>query len=194
MHRKIFISVFLILGALITNGQVSTEGVRPAYIENGDTIFVEFLREVEITAPLIFDSKKNAKRYSRLVVYVKKVYPYAKIAGIKMKEYEAILAKTPGKRERKLIMQRAEQELKEEFEEDLKKFTYMQGEILLKLIDRETQTASYDIVKEMRGGFRALFYQSFARLFGFDLKDRYDPEGRDKELEFIVRQIETGKI
>lgn len=170
------------------------EGIRPAYIEDGDTLFVEFLDEVEITAPLVFDSKRNAKRYSRLVRYVKRVYPYAKVAGIKMRQYEAILAETQRKSARKKIMRKAEQELKEEFAEELKNLTYMQGEILLKLIDRETNTSSYEIVQEMRGGFKATFYQGFARLFGFNLKDRYDPTGRDKEIEYIVQLIEKGKL
>lgn len=169
-------------------------GIQPAYIENGDTIYIDFLDEVEVFAPLVFDSKRNAKRYSRVVRYVKKVYPYAKVAGIKMREYEAILEMTVKKRDRKKIMRRAEQELKEEFEDELKKLTYMQGEILLKLIDRETNTSSYALVKDMRGGFKATFYQGSARLFGFNLKDRYDPMGRDKELEYIVQLIEQGKI
>lgn len=166
----------------------------PAFVKEGDTLYVEELNEVEVTAPLIFDSKKNAKRYSRLVRYVKKVYPYAKVAGIKMREYEKVLEETPKKRARKKLMRQAEQELKEEFSEELKKLTYMQGEILLKLIDRETQTSGYEIVKDMRGGFKASFYQGFARLFGFNLKDRYDPEGRDREIEEIVQMIDKGKI
>lgn len=191
MIRTVIIIIFSI-GFLPLFAQ--TNGILPAYIKDGDTIYVEFLNEVEITAALVFDSKRNAKRYSRVVHYVKKVYPYAKVAGIKMREYEAILEKTNRKRDRKRIMRRAEQELKEEFENELKQLTYMQGEILLKLIDRETHTSGYELVKDMRGGFKATFYQGSARLFGFNLKDRYDPEGRDKELEYIVQLIEQGKI
>jgi hypothetical protein len=187
--RTLFIIIFSIFVS-----SLFAQKLRPAFIKEGDTIYVDVLNEVEVTAPLIFDSKKNANRYSRLVRYVRKVYPYAKVAGIKMKEYEDILANTKKKRERKKIAKKAEEELKEQFSEDLKKLTYMQGEILLKLIDRETQTSGYEIVKEMRGGFRASFYQGFARLFGFNLKDRYDPEGRDREIEEIVQMIEKGKI
>ncbi len=191
MIRNLIIVIFSIS---LTGLFAQSNGIIPAYIEDGDTIYVEFLNEVEVTAPLVFDSKRNAKRYSRVVRYVKKVYPYAKVAGIKMREYQAIIAKTEKKRERKKIMRKAEQELKEEFEDELKKLTYMQGEILLKLIDRETNTSGYELVKDMRGGFKATFYQGSARLFGFNLKDRYDPEGRDKELEFIVQLIEKGQI
>lgn len=186
----LILSIFIILSVHLF-GQT---GVNAAYIENGDTIYIEQLDEVEVFAPIVFDSKRNAKRYSRMVSYVKKVYPYAKVAGIKMREYESILEKTEKKKDRKKIMRRAEQELKEEFEEELKKLTYMQGEILLKLIDRETNTSSFALVKDMRGGFRASFYQGFARLFGFNLKERYDPEGKDKEIESIVQMIEQGRI
>lgn len=187
--RILFIIIFSIFVSALF-----AQKLHPAFIKEGDTIYVDVLDEVEVTAPMIFNSKKNAKRYSRLVRYVKKVYPYAKVAGIKMREYEKLLEKTPKKRERKKLMKQAEQELKTEFSDDLKKLTYMQGEILLKLIDRETQTSGYEVVKELRGGFRASFYQGFARLFGFNLKDRYDPEGRDREIEEIVLMIEQGKI
>jgi hypothetical protein len=186
------ISLIVILASLVSG--LFAQKLHPAFIKEGDTIYVGDLKEVEVTAPLIFNSKQNAKRYSRLVRYVKKVYPYAKVAGMKMREYEKELEETPKKRDRKKLMKQAEKELKEEFSNELKKLTYMQGEILLKLIDRETQTSGYEIVKEMRGGFKATFYQGFARLFGFNLKDRYDPEGRDREIEEIVQMIEQGKI
>lgn len=188
--RILIYSIFTIFSVPLL-GQT---GLNAAYIENGDTLYIEQLNEVEVFAPIVFDSKRNAKRYSRMVSYVKKVYPYAKVAGMKMREYESILEKTSKNKDRKKIMRRAEQELKEEFEEELKKLTYMQGEILLKLIDRETNTSSFKLVKDMRGGFRASFYQGFARLFGFNLKERYDPEGKDKEIESIVQMIEQGRI
>lgn len=187
--RPIFI---IILSVFVSS--LFAQKLHLGFIKEGDTIYIDELDEVEITAPLIFDSKKNAQRYSRVVRYVKKVYPYAKMAGIKMRKYEKVLENTPKKRDRKKLMKQAEEELKEEFSEELKKLTYMQGEILLKLIDRETQISGFELVKEMRGGFKANFYQGFARLFGFNLKDRYDPEGRDREIEEIVQMIEQGKI
>ena len=194
MNIRKLITFMLITVASTVFAQLPKEGLRPAYIENGDTIFVEFLNEVEITAPLIFSSKKNAKRYSRLVWYVKKVYPYAKIAGIKMREYELLLENTKRRKDRKKLMRQAEADMKIQFEDDLKQLTYMQSEILLKLIDRETSTSPYLAIKMLRGGFRATYYQGFARFFGFNLKDRYDPMGRDKEIEDIVILIEQGKI
>jgi hypothetical protein len=187
--RSLIIIIFVFLSSVLL-----AQKLHPAFVKEGDTIYVDELNEVEVKAPLVFSNKQNAKRYSRLVRYVKKVYPYAKVAGLKMKEYQLQLEKTSKKRHQRKLMREAEEELKQEFTEELKKLTYMQGEILLKLIDRETQTSGYDIVKDMRGGFKASFYQGFARLFGFNLKDRYDPEGRDREIEEIVQLIELGKI
>ncbi len=91
-------------------------------------------------------------------------------------------------------MKTIEDEIYAEWGEDLKELTYMQGEILLKLIDRQTGESSFELLKEFRGNFRAFFYQSFARIFGFNLKERYDPQGRDKEIEYIVHLIETNRL
>ena len=194
MSFRILITFLSILFIQTAFAQLAKEGVRPAYIENGDTIFIALLNEVEISAPRIFKTKRNAKRYSRLVWYVKKVYPYAKIAGIKMREYDEVIANTKRKKDKRRIMRQAENEIKKQFEEELNDLTYMQGEILLKLIDRETNQSSYRVIKDLRGGFKARFYQNFARFFGYNLKDRYDPEGRDKEIEEIVILIDNGKI
>jgi len=194
MSNRYFYVFVLLLVAKLSLAQFATERIVPAYIKDGDTIYMNDLNEVEIVAPIIFENKRNAKRYSRLIHYVKKVYPYARIAGVKMREYEEELAQTKRKRDRRKLMRKAEQEMKEQFSDDLKRLTYMQGEILLKLIDRETNVSSYEIVKDMRGGFKAVFYQASAQLFGFDLKERYDPQGRDKEIEEIVLMIEAGKI
>jgi len=194
MKSRFLYLLMLLFLAKLSLAQFATERIVPAYIKDGDTIYMNDLNEVEIVAPIILDSKKNAKRYNRLIHYVKKVYPYARIAGVKMREYEEELAHTKRKRDRRKLMRRAEQEMKEQFSQDLKQLTYMQGEILLKLIDRETNVSSYEILKDMRGGFKAVFYQASAKLFGFDLKDRYDPEGRDREIEEIVLMIEAGKI
>jgi hypothetical protein len=97
-------------------------------------------------------------------------------------------------KERRQLMKRAEDELKAEFEDDLKKLTFKQGLILIKLVDRETGNTSYELVQELRGKFTAFFWQAFARLFGYNLKVEYDPLGDDKEIEDIVVMIENGQI
>ena len=89
-------------------------------------------------------------------------------------------------------MKEVEQQLLDEYKDDIKKLTISEGRILLKLIDREARRTSYTLIKEFRGGVSAFFWQSIARLFGGDLKVEYDPYGEDRVLEHIVMLIEIG--
>lgn len=165
-----------------------------ARIIDNDTIITIDLPEYCHNAKMPRKLKKAAKKHSKLVRNVKKVYPYAKLAGIKLNEYEVILKNADSENERKKLMKIAEKELKDEFEGDLKKLTFSQGLILIKLVDRETGNSSYALVQELRGNFVAFFWQTFARMFGYNLKTEYDPEGADKEIEKIVVMIENGQI
>ena len=91
-------------------------------------------------------------------------------------------------------MKQAEKELKEQFEDDIKGLTHSQGILLIKLIDRETGESSFELIEEFRGKILAVFYQAIGKLFGYDLKMTYDPDGEDKEIEKIVLMIEAGQI
>lgn len=165
-----------------------------AQMVEGDTMPSIQLHEVTIYSFRPAKNKRQARRMTKLIRNVKAVYPYAKLAGIKLHEYEAILSEVDSKKERKAIMKQAEKEIEEEFGDDLRQFTFSQGKILIKLVYRETGNSSYDLVADLRGKFRAFFYQAFARLFGYNLKSGYDPEGEDAEIEFIVKMIESGQI
>lgn len=192
MRNQILVILIFILTSYFTFAQ-ETRVASMAKVVDGDTIPVMNLNEVRISGYRIVN-KGEFRRTTRLIRYVKKVYPYAKIAGIKLKEYNELLHNTPDQKEQKKILKRAEQELKDEFGDDLRKLTFSQGKILIKLIDRETGDSSYDLVKELRGGFSAFFYQTFARLFGYNLKTKYDPNGEDALIELIVMMIENGTI
>jgi len=161
---------------------------------DGDTIPVIMLPEVKVLSFRPYKSKREARKITRLIKNVKRVYPYAKLAGIKLNEYEGILEGVDDKKKRRKIMKQAEDELDAEFGDDLRDLTFTQGKILIKLVYRETGESSYDLVAELRGKFRAFFWQTFARIFGFNLKDGYDPEGEDAEIEFIVQMIEAGQL
>lgn len=165
-----------------------------AQIIDNDTLITMPLPEYTISAKLPRKLRAKFKAHSKLVYHVKKVYPYARLAGIKLNEYEEILKAAESDKERRRIMKLAEEELKAEFEDDLKKLTFKQGLILIKLVDRETGNTSYELVQELRGNFTAFFWQTFARLFGYNLKVEYDPYGDDKEIEDIVVMIENGQI
>ena len=164
-----------------------------AIIVDGDTIPVVSLPPARVRARRVFKSRKAEKKYRRLVYHIKKAYPYAKLAGAKMREVEEeVKDMTP--RERKKRMKRLEKEIKQEYEGDLRKLSFTQGRILIKLLDRETGNISYDIVKEFRGGFTAWFFQGIAKMFNYDLKSEYDPEGDDRLIEEIVQKIERGEL
>jgi hypothetical protein len=165
-----------------------------ARIVGEDTIIMASLPEYAVHAKLPYKLRVAANRNARLVYNVKKVYPYAKLAGIKLREYEVILKNAKNDAERKRLMKEAENELRDEFEEDLKQLTFRQGIILIKLVDRETGNSSYVLIQELRGKFMAFFWQTFARLFGYNLKSEYDPDGEDKEIEEIVVMIENGQL
>ena len=165
-----------------------------AQIIDDDTLIIIPLPEYCVNAKLPRKLKAKFRAHSKLVYHVKKVYPYARLAGIKLNEYEDILMAAQSDKERRQLMKQAEDELKAEFEDDLKKLTFKQGLILIKLVDRETGNTSYKLVQELRGKFTAFFWQAFARLFGYNLKIEYDPLGEDKEIEDIVVMIENGQI
>lgn len=164
-----------------------------AIIIDGDTVPVISLPPARVTSKRVFKSKRESKKYYKLVYHVKKVLPYAKLAGKRMHEVEdEVKDMTP--RERKKRMKDLEKEIKRDYEGELTKLSFTQGRILIKLLDRETGEVSYDIVKEFRGGFTAWFFQGIAKMFDYDLKSEYDPEGDDKLIEQIVQKVERGEL
>jgi hypothetical protein len=160
----------------------------------GDTFFVQTLAPYIMLSPKVFTSKRQQTQYTRLALNVKRVYPYARLAGIKLREYNDLLLEAPNEKARKEIMKQAEADLEAQFGNELKKLTFSQGVILLKLIDRETGQTGYDLVSELRGTFRAFFWQGLGRLFGYNLKVKYDPQGADKDIEDIVIRIMYGQM
>ncbi|MCD4696869.1 MAG: DUF4294 domain-containing protein [Bacteroidales bacterium] len=194
MVKKSFIIFFIALAPLFIFSQEKESIIVIARIVGSDTIITIDLPEFVVSRKMPRKLKAIARKNSKLVYNVKKVYPYAKLAGIKLNEYELMLKNAESDTERKRLMKKAESELKDEFEDDLKKLTFKQGLILIKLVDRETGSSSYILVQELRGKFMAFFWQAFARLFGYNLKTKYNPEGDDREIEEIVVLIESGKL
>jgi hypothetical protein len=177
-----------------TKGYGSEGTIVHGAVYEGDTIPWMGLPEVSIYGEKKFKNKKEAQKWDKLKRDVKRVYPYAILAAAKLKEYNRQLEKMPLEAQRKVYMKKAEEQLKNEFEGELKKLTMNQGRILIKLIDRETGSTSYDLVKDLRGSFQAFMWQSLARLFGSNLKSEYDPKGDDKMIEDIIRLVEAGEI
>jgi hypothetical protein len=187
--------IILLLSCLHGIAQVQNDDmiIVGGMIENGDTIPVVQLKEVTILSwPSL--SAREEKKMTKLIRNVKIAYPYARLAGIKLEEYEEVLVAAPDDRARRQIMKQVEDELEADYGDELRNLTVTQGKILLKLVDRETGESTYELVEDLRGEFRAVFYQAFARIFGMNMKLRYDPEGEDREIEYIVRMIENGQL
>ena len=192
-----YLLLILVIGLGISTS-IYAQNVTPIILEarviDGDTVPIIGLSEIEIYSLVIPKNKKGRKKLTRLIKNVKKVYPWARLAGIQLRKYEKELLAAQNDRERRKIMKKAEKEINEKYGGDLKKLTFSQGKILIKLVDRETGSSSYSLVQELRGNFTAFFYQAFARIWGYNLKIKYDPEGDDKQIETIVRMIERGQI
>jgi len=163
-------------------------------ITESDSILHYVLPEI-IVYPQAKDwSRKAFHQYTILELRVLKVYPIAKVAAVKLKEYNSVYVNFKSERERKDYIKKIEKDLYSEFENEIRSMSIAQGRILIKLIDRETGKSSYEIIKEFKGGFSAFFWQGVARLFGHNLKSEYDAANEDRMIEYIVWQIDHGII
>lgn len=173
--------------------QVTARLVRINYT-NGDTLPQIDLPMFQLYATRLFKNPAHQRKNNRLIRNVKKVYPYAHLAGIKLKEYEILLRDATTKKQQRALMRQAENELERKYGKDLRRMTFSQGKILIKLIYRETGNSSFEVLEELRGKFIAFFWQSLARVFGYNLKIEYDPYGKDHNIEMIVQMIEHGYL
>ncbi len=161
----------------------------PTTIVDGEAIPWVLLPEVVVTGYRIFKTPEDRARYNRLKYNVLKVMPYARFAEQRYEKLQRELALTSNKKEQKKLVRQCEKEIKDMFNKEIKKMTVSQGEILVKLIDRQTGNSSYELVKELRGGVTAFFYQSVAKVFGHNLKNTYDPE-QERDIENIIRKYQ----
>jgi hypothetical protein len=170
--------------------KVVTKGI----VQGTDTIPLVELEEVRVYSYKDFEYLYRKRHNRRMILNVKKAYPYAKIAGIRLGELDRQLSAIKSEKDRKEFIEQSEKEIMEQFESEVKRLTVTQGIILVKLIDRETGHTSYQVIKELKGSIVAFFWQGIARIFGNNLKTEYDPEGADQVIEDIVRGIEAGYI
>jgi len=177
------------------NAQSQEKGVRlPAYVtENGDTISQIMLPAVYVYPSLNFSSQKQEQFYWKTVRDVKRTLPYAKAIGTTLQEINEEM-KDMSEKQRKAYMKSKENDLLGKYEPELKKLTLSQGKMLIRLVDRECDKTSYELIKEYRGGFRAFFWQGFARLFGADLKSTYEKDDKDKIVERVIVLVESGQL
>jgi len=159
------------------------------YIIEGDTIPREFidLEEVVLLNKLEFNNKQDRRRYLILRRKTRKVYPYAKLASERLTTMTERLKSIDNKRARKKYTKRVQKYIEEEFSEKLKKFTRTEGQILVKLIHRQTGRTAFELVKELRSGWRAFWYNTTANMFDISLKIEYQPF--DVKEDYLIEDI-----
>ena len=160
----------------------------------GDSIQLMEMNNVYVYPELTFKNRKQAESYMRLVRNVKAVLPIAKQARQMLIETTEYLETLPTKEEKDAHIKRVEEDIFKTYKPKMKKRSYSQGKLLIKLIDRECHSSSYDMIKAFMGPLRAGFWQVFAWGFGASLKKGYEPEGVDRLTERIVLMVEAGQI
>ena len=178
------------------------------YIIEGDTIPREYINldEVFILNKLEFNTKEDRRRYLILRRKTRKVYPYAKLASERLTVMTERLKTIDKKRDRRVYTKRIQKYIEEEFSEKLKKLTRTEGQILVKLIHRQTGRTAFELVKELRTGWRAFWYNTTANVFDITIKEQYKPYEvkedyliedileRSFQSEILERQSPASKI
>lgn len=163
---------------------------------DGDSVLMLVMNEVTVFPPLKFKNKKQEQFYWRTVRDVKKTLPYAKLICSTLLETYEYIETFPTQKEKEEYLKKMEKEVFEQYKPALKHFTKGQARLLVKLIQRETNQSSYDILKAFLGTFRAGFWQAFGKLFGVNLKGQYRPESNsdDAIIERVCVAVEQGMI
>ena len=198
--KRTFLTFFIVLYsfayALADKGVNDTIRCGTYPMPNGDTLPSFFLADViiRVDAPAFIKQQREANlqkdRELALLRYnVYKAYPYAIIAASVIKNVDEELAKLPNRKAEKIYLKKVEAELKSKFKGQLENLTMSQGAILVKLINRETGKDCYGIIKDLKGGFSAIVWQSVAFVFNNNLRKRYDPIDEDREIEKVIQEI-----
>lgn len=193
-----YLLVLILLGLTSGFAVKAQKPQQPNYVPGvkvgNDTLPHVDLPQVYVFPHKDFRNKAEEQNYWRLVWRVKKVLPYAREAAVLLQKYETEVPPDARRKEKRMYVKKAEDELMARYGPSIRKMSISDGRILIKLIDRETHQASYDIIHEVKGAVPAMFWQGVARLFGNNLKAQYDPAGEDRQIEQIVRYIEMGLI
>ncbi len=167
---------------------------REPILVDGEWIYDYYMPELPVYKPMKFRSVRERKKFDRMVYNVKKVLPIAKRVNLMLTETYEVLETLPDKKAKDAHIKQVEKDIKAQYTPEMKKLTFSQGKLLIKLVDRECNQQAYEIVQAFLGPARATFYQIFAWTFRASLKKEYDPQGEDAQIERIVRQIETGQL
>lgn len=159
----------------------------------GDTLYLAYLRPIYVYPPMRFKNKKQERFYWKTVRDVKKTLPMARILTKEMTKTYTVMSKMT-KREQRKFWKRYEKVLYEQYQDECRHMTAAQGQMLMKLIDRQCGYTSYEVIRFYKGGFFASFCQTIAKMVGNDLKEEYDGQDKDAIVERIITLVENGQL
>ena len=186
--------VFILCFPFVSLCQKDTFLIKEMYYKDNDTLILTDIEEIEI---LHFTNLEDERYFRRLKYKTLKVYPYAIMAAEKLDSIQIQLELIPKRRKRKAFIKATEQWIKNDLATELKKLSRWEGRILSKLIYRETNISTYQIVKDLKGSLHAFFWQTMAKLYDNNLKTPYQPKNieEDKWIEYIILEAKkNGKI
>lgn len=199
------ISLFCALGTFAQNQDDYKnvgDPIMPVRVRTGRTVFqkdsiayVQY-QPVYVYPPPSFNSADEWRQYWRLVRDVKRTLPIAKLINETVIETYEYLQTLPNKKAKDEHIKRVEKGLMQQYKPRMKRLTFRQGKLLIKLVDRQTNSTGYELIKAFYGPFKAGFYQTFAALFGASLKKRYDPENNPEDhlTERVINLVESGQL
>lgn len=193
--RVLFTLYILALTFFSAQQSVAQDNIRvPAEMYQGELIPSVWLREIYVYPPIKFTNDKQRMEFNRLVRDVKKTLPYAQSVSRMIIETYEYMETLPDEKTKKKHLSSVQKYVMDTYKPKMRGLTKNQGKILVKLIDRECDSSSYEIIKSLVGSFKAGVYNAFASIFGNSLKKEYDPEGNDRLIERIVVQIQQGQL
>lgn len=163
-------------------------------VNSNDTFYLARMQDIWVYPQMVFTSKKQERFYWKTVRDVKKTLPFAKELAIEMRVADQQLAMLPDDKARRKWWKQHEKYLFKKYENDFRRMTASQGQMLMKLMDRESDKTSYEIIKHYRGKASANFWQFVAKLFKNDLKEEYDASDKDRIVERVINLVETGQL
>lgn len=163
-------------------------------VSEGDTFYLAHLHNIWVYPQMVFKNKKQERFYRKTIRDVKKTLPFAKMLAVEMKYADEQLMKIPDEKFRKRWWKQHEKYLFRKYEQHFRQMTASQGQMLMKLMDRESDRTSYEIIRHYRGKASANFWQFVAKLFKNDLKEGYDAADKDQIVERIINLVEAGQL
>jgi hypothetical protein len=188
----IFIFITVFCGTIKAQNPTFRDSIPSYFVSDGDTMKVFVLGDIYVYPPHTFANRGEEERYYKLIRDIKRTLPYAKLIYRTLIETYEYMMTLPDDKAREEHIKRMEKDLFAEYKPILRRMSLAQGRMLIKLIDRECNQTSYNIVRAFLGPFRAGFWNLFAGMFGASLKTEWDPEGKDAAAERIVQMIEMG--